>query len=375
MDREVVDLYLDDIIPNRFQPREVFNEQALRELADSIRAHGVIQPIIVRKIGDKYEIIAGERRYKASAMAGLTKIPAIIRNLDDKETSKVALLENLQRKDLTPIEEARTYQKILELDSMTQEELGRTMGKSQASIANKMRLLSLPDEVQEALLHDQISERHARSLLNLDSREDQINMLHDIIEKRMTVRELDNAIRKLKGIEEPISNETNSGNVNLDTNPITNTPSPIEIPSPVTPSNPTINLDNDIPHPPIDLLASSNQASSKVETVEKTPQVNTKSPSTPVKNIFVLNDDEDDSSMTIEPHQSTPTSGVSNKKIVHTDPVEELLDDEELYSLKDAVKELRRTVNNLENKGFVIKVEELDFENTYQVVVKINKDI
>ena len=375
MDREVVDLYLDDIIPNRFQPREVFNEQALRELADSIRAHGVIQPIIVRKIGDKYEIIAGERRYKASAMAGLTKIPAIIRNLDDKETSKVALLENLQRKDLTPIEEARTYQKILELDSMTQEELGRTMGKSQASIANKMRLLSLPDEVQEALLHDQISERHARSLLNLDSREDQINMLHDIIEKRMTVRELDNAIRKLKGIEEPISNETNSGNVNLDTNPITNTPSPIEIPSPVTPSNPTINLDNDIPHPPIDLLASSNQASSKVETVEKTPQVNTKSPSTPVKNIFVLNDDEDDSSMTIEPHQSTPTSGVSNKKIVHTDSVEELLDDEELYSLKDAVKELRRTVSNLENKGFVIKVEELDFENTYQVVVKINKDI
>ncbi len=375
MDREVVDLYLDDIIPNRFQPREVFNEQALRELADSIRAHGVIQPIIVRKIGDKYEIIAGERRYKASAMAGLTKIPAIIRNLDDKETSKVALLENLQRKDLTPIEEARTYQKILELDSMTQEELGRTMGKSQASIANKMRLLSLPDEVQEALLHDQISERHARSLLNLDSREDQINMLHDIIEKRMTVRELDNAIRKLKGIEEPISNETNSGNVNLETNPITNTPSPIEIPSPVTPSNPTINLDNDIPHPPIDLLASSNQASSKVETVEKTPQVNTKSPSTPVKNIFVLNDDEDDSSMTIEPHQSTPTSGVSNKKIVHTDPVEELLDDEELYSLKDAVKELRRTVSNLENKGFVIKVEELDFENTYQVVVKINKDI
>lgn len=375
MDREVVDLYLDDIIPNRFQPREVFNEQALRELADSIRAHGVIQPIIVRKIGDKYEIIAGERRYKASAMAGLTKIPAIIRNLDDKETSKVALLENLQRKDLTPIEEARTYQKILELDSMTQEELGRTMGKSQASIANKMRLLSLPDEVQEALLHDQISERHARSLLNLDSREDQINMLHDIIEKRMTVRELDNAIRKLKGIEEPISNETNSGNVNLDTNPITNTPSPIEIPSPVTPPNPTINLDNDIPHPPIDLLASSNQASSKVETVEKTPQVNTKSPSTPVKNIFVLNDDEDDSSMTIEPHQSTPTSGVSNKKIVHTDPVEELLDDEELYSLKDAVKELRRTVSNLENKGFVIKVEELDFENTYQVVVKINKDI
>ena len=245
MDREVVDLYLDDIIPNRFQPREVFNEQALRELADSIRAHGVIQPIIVRKIGDKYEIIAGERRYKASAMAGLTKIPAIIRNLDDKETSKVALLENLQRKDLTPIEEARTYQKILELDSMTQEELGRTMGKSQAAIANKMRLLSLPDEVQEALLHDQISERHARSLLNLDSREDQINMLHAIIEKRMTVRELDNEIRKLKGIEEPTSNENISESTNQEGTPVSITPEPIEIPSPVTPSNSMTSTNSD----------------------------------------------------------------------------------------------------------------------------------
>lgn len=376
MDREVVDLYLDDIIPNRFQPREIFNEQALRELADSIRAHGVIQPIIVRKIGDKYEIIAGERRYKASAMAGLTKIPAIIRNLDDKETSKVALLENLQRKDLTPIEEARTYQKILELDSMTQEELGRTMGKSQAAIANKMRLLSLPDEVQEALLHDQISERHARSLLNLDSREDQINMLHAIIEKRMTVRELDNEIRKLKGIEEPISIENNSGNEDLGRTPVNNTPTPIEIPSPTIPSRPTIDSNIDIPHSPIDLLASSNQASSKVETAPQTPQVNTVSPSTPVKNIFVLDDDDEENSpMTVEQPQPTTPSGVTNSEVRHTDPVEELLDDEELYSLKDAVKELRRTVSNLENKGFVIKVEELDFENTYQVVVKINKDI
>ena len=118
-ENEVVYLYLDDIIPNRFQPRQVFDERALKELAVSIKEHGVIQPIIVRNIGNKYEIIAGERRYKASALAGLTKIPAIVRNLDDKESSKVALLENLQRKNLNPIEEARTYQKILELDQMT----------------------------------------------------------------------------------------------------------------------------------------------------------------------------------------------------------------------------------------------------------------
>ena len=138
---EVVQLYLDDIIPNRFQPREVFDEKALKELAVSIKKHGVFQPIIVRNVNGKYEIIAGERRYKASALAGLTKIPAIIKDLDDKESSKVALLENIQRKNLNPIEEARTYQKILELDQMTQEELAQTMGKSQSAVANKLRLL------------------------------------------------------------------------------------------------------------------------------------------------------------------------------------------------------------------------------------------
>ena len=377
MDREVVDLYLDDIIPNRFQPREVFNEQALRELADSIRAHGVIQPIIVRKIGDKYEIIAGERRYKASAMAGLTKIPAIIRNLDDKETSKVALLENLQRKDLTPIEEARTYHKILELDSMTQEELGRTMGKSQAAIANKMRLLSLPDEVQEALLHDQISERHARSLLNLDSREEQINMLHAIIEKRMTVRELDNEIRKLKGIEEPTSSEGNSESTDQGGTSVSTTPEPIEIPSPVTPSNPMTSTNPNISRPPIDLLASSNQTSSKVEVSSPNSTV-VSTPKPVVRNILTLSDDDEEDFTQLTPEQVSSTLANTEEgepEVKYNDPVEELLDDEELYSLKDAVKELRRTVINLENRGFVIKVEELDFENTYQVVVKINKDI
>jgi len=165
---EVVQLNLDDIIPNRFQPREVFDERALKELAVSIKEHGVIQPIIVRNVQNgKYEIIAGERRYKASALAGLTKIPAIIRNLDDKESSKVALLENLQRKNLNAIEEAKTYQKILELDEMTQEELAKTMGKSQSAVANKLRLLNLSEEVQDAILKEQISERHARALLNV----------------------------------------------------------------------------------------------------------------------------------------------------------------------------------------------------------------
>ncbi len=194
-DNEVVYLHLDDIIPNRFQPRQVFDERALKELAVSIKEHGVIQPIIVRNIGNKYEIIAGERRYKASAMAGLTTIPAIIRNLDDKESSKVALLENLQRKNLNPIEEAKTYQKILELDQMTQEELAKTMGKSQSAVANKLRLLALTDEVQDALLKDKISERHARTLLNAPDADTQKKLLKEVIDNKLTVRELEEKIK------------------------------------------------------------------------------------------------------------------------------------------------------------------------------------
>ena len=154
---KVVYLRLDDVMPNRFQPREVFDETGLEELASSIKEHGVIQPIIVRQIGDKYELIAGERRSKASALAGLTTIPAIIRNMDDRESAKVSLLENLQRKNLSAIEEARTYKRILELDNMTQDDLAKTMGKSQPLIANKLRLLSLPEEVQDALIKNQIS--------------------------------------------------------------------------------------------------------------------------------------------------------------------------------------------------------------------------
>lgn len=219
---EVVYLYLDDIIPNRFQPREVFDERALKELAVSIKEHGVIQPIIVRNVNGKYEIIAGERRYKASALAGLTKIPAIIRNLDDKESSKVALLENLQRRNLNPIEEARTYQKILELDEMTQEDLAKTMGKSQSAVANKIRLLGLSDEVQDALLKEQISERHARTLLNITDKKKQREMLKKVISEKMTVRQLEQEIKAMYS-KEGKGDSMNNQAMNMESSPITAT--------------------------------------------------------------------------------------------------------------------------------------------------------
>ena len=227
--QEVVYLHLDDIIPNRFQPREVFDERALKELDASIKEHGVIQPIIVRQVNNKYEIIAGERRYKASALAGMTKIPAIINNLDDKEAAKVALLENLQRKNLNPIEEARTYQKILELDQMTQETLAKTMGKSQSAVANKLRLLALPDEIQRALLKENISERHARTLLNLKNPEQQKKMLKRIIAEKMSVRTLEEEIRKINDPQESLAEGGQMQNNNINTN--NQTPS-YQVPSP-----------------------------------------------------------------------------------------------------------------------------------------------
>lgn len=196
MSKEIHILKLDDILPNRFQPRIVFDEAAINELTESIKQYGVIEPIIVRKVADKYEIIAGERRYKASVLAGKDTIPAIITDLNDKDSAEIALIENVQRQNLTPIEEAVSYRKILDMGYMNQSELAEKLGKTQSTIANKLRLLNLTDTVQEALLQERISERHARSLLRLPS-DKQDDMLDKVIKNRMTVRKTDEEINKI----------------------------------------------------------------------------------------------------------------------------------------------------------------------------------
>lgn len=214
---QVVMLHINDILPNRFQPRIKFNEDKINELAESIKKYGVIQPITVRKIGDKYEIIAGERRYKASVMAGLEVVPAIINNLNDKDSSEIALIENVQREDLTPIEEAVSYRKILDMGDMTQEDLAKKLGITQATVANKLRLLQLTDDVQEALLENKISERHARSLLRVRDKEKQVQLLYKIMQERMTVRKTDDEIKKI--LEEDLRNKgkvVNPGFMDID---------------------------------------------------------------------------------------------------------------------------------------------------------------
>lgn len=204
---QMATLNMKDILPNRFQPRIRFDEEKLNELAESIRKYGLIQPIVVRQIGTKYEIIAGERRFKASTLANKETIPAIIVTLSDRDSEEIALLENIQREDLTPIEEAVSYKRILDIGYITQEELAKKIGKSQSAIANKIRLLNLDDTVQNALLHGKISERHARSLLKLHSSDQQAQMLNRIINERLTVKMTDHAIRDLLSNENEVKEE------------------------------------------------------------------------------------------------------------------------------------------------------------------------
>lgn len=195
---ELTVLNMKDILPNRFQPRIRFDEEKLEELSESISKYGVIQPIVVRPVGNKYEIIAGERRFKASRLANKSTIPVILVNLSDKDSEEIALLENIQRQELSPIEEAVSYKRILDMGYITQEQLAKKLGKSQSTIANKIRLLNLDDEVQSYLLNNKISERHARSLLRIPNKDLQVEMLHRIVDERLTVKQTDKEIEKLK---------------------------------------------------------------------------------------------------------------------------------------------------------------------------------
>lgn len=195
---EVIQLPIVEIEPNRYQPRAIFEEEKIEELAQTIEIHGIIQPIVVRKIEKgRYELIAGERRWRAVQSLGWSQIPAIIREMSDTETASVALIENLQREELTVIEEAAAYQRLIELHELTQEALAQRLGKNQSTIANKLRLLRLPEVVQEALMQRLITERHARALIKLKEEDQQYIVLEQIIEEGLNVKQTEEAIAEI----------------------------------------------------------------------------------------------------------------------------------------------------------------------------------
>lgn len=203
---EVVQVAIEKIVPNRYQPRTVFDDAKIEELARTIHTHGVIQPIVIRKMDDdKYEIIAGERRFRAMTKLKWTEVPAIVRNLSDKETASIALIENLQREELTAIEEAVAYQKLLKLHELTQEALAQRLGKGQSTVANKLRLLKLPEEIQQAIMDKRLSERHARSLMQIKDEEIQIKLMSESIENHWNVKQLEEKVNNI--VNPPVKEE------------------------------------------------------------------------------------------------------------------------------------------------------------------------
>lgn len=191
------ELDINMIEPNREQPRKVFNEDALHELAESIRQYGIIQPLIVQRKDNLYEIIAGERRWRAARLAGMKKVPAIVKEYSTQEVMEIALIENIQREDLNPIEEALAYQKLIAEYNLKQDELAEKVAKSRTTITNAMRLLKLDPRVQQMLIDDMISSGHARTLIPVEDGEEQFNLANMIFDKKLSVRETERMVREL----------------------------------------------------------------------------------------------------------------------------------------------------------------------------------
>ena len=411
MNKEVVMVRVSDIIPNRFQPRLTFDEEALNELANSIKEHGIIQPLILRDLGSKYEIIAGERRYKASQLAGLTEVPAIVGSMDDQTSAELALIENIQRKDLTAIEEAKSYKIILDMGRFTQEELAKRMGKSQSTIANKMRLLSLTNEVQVALMNNLISERHARCLLQIRDEEKQKEILNKIITERMNVRDTDDYIKNMLGISKPelpglekeivavapinydaprvelfdirkseaqsTMNEFNLPKVEIPEIPVNE---PIELPKVDTPEVVPVEM------PKIDF----SQTEKNKEERQENPNV---------YSAFTANDFIDISHLNNEDVTTSPVkTALDGLNIVSTESnifggsnlsveekeVDNMLDIEQpvtnsqnndLFKIKlaTAIKLAKDSADEIKKAGYNVVLEELDGRNEYQIIIKVEK--
>ena len=339
---------VENIIPNRFQPRLTFDEQALNELALSIKEHGIIQPLVLRKLGeDKYEIIAGERRYKASQLAGLNKVPAIIAALDDNASAEVALVENLQRRNLSAIEEAKSYKKLLDRGYLTQDQLAKRMGISQSNVANKIRLLNLTEEAQDALMNEKISERHARSLLQIIDQDEQIEMLNKIINNRMTVRQLDSEIKKIlnpnqEQIEEEKLEEVDRFNI-LNNDENKNLLSQIE----------TLDLDFNKPN----VLEDTNEFSSELNDISQLILDSKKSLQDKYEIFDIPTAEEYKAPELVEEKE---TVKVEKKRIISGD-------------LNTVINSLKDIENEIKEAGFLIETEDYDFEDLYQIIIKIEK--
>lgn len=199
----IMELKINEIEPNMGQPRKNFNDEKLDQLAESIRQHGIVQPIIVKKEKNSYTIVAGERRWRAARLAGLTSVPVVVKDISSKQVMEIALIENLQREDLNPMEEAEAYEKLLKEFNMTQEDVARTVGKSRPAVANSLRLLNLCDAVKKLVVSGELSSGHARTLITISDVSVQESLAMQIAEKELSVRETEKLIKRLSS-EKPV---------------------------------------------------------------------------------------------------------------------------------------------------------------------------
>ena len=374
MEKTILQVPVEDIIPNRFQPRLSFDDTSLNDLALSIKQHGIIQPLVLRRKNDKYEIIAGERRFKAAKLAGLASVPAVISNLDDNASAEVAIVENIQRKDLTAIEEAKSFQALLDKGYMTQDELARKMGLSQSAISNKLRLLTLDESVQDAILSEKISERHARTLLKVPSHEKQKELLNKIINERLTVKQLEDEIKNME--------LTPNNEINVTSKPIT----PKEEMLSDNNNNNNLGSIEDIYSNAMDIkdIIGNEQRPEELQPVEKvTPDAFFSNPEKMPNKFFNF---LEDSAANMDTNEKIPTFEIPKHE--NTNPVNlinqtediEMLDDLFTKSPKasdnkeDYLNYVIKTIRGLDLDSNKVRLEEMNLPTEYRINIIIKKD-
>ena len=374
MEKTILQVPVEDIIPNRFQPRLSFDDTSLNDLALSIKQHGIIQPLVLRRKNDKYEIIAGERRFKAAKLAGLASVPAVISNLDDNASAEVAIVENIQRKDLTAIEEAKSFQALLDKGYMTQDELARKMGLSQSAISNKLRLLTLDESVQDAILSEKISERHARTLLKVPSHEKQKELLNKIINERLTVKQLEDEIKNME--------LTPNNEINVNPEPI----APKEEMLSDNNNNNNLGSIEDIYSNAMDIkdIIGNEQHPEELQPVEKvTPDAFFSNPEKMPNKFFNF---LEDSAANMDTNEKIPTFEIPKHE--NTNPVNLINQTEDIEMLDDLfTKSPKASDNNQDYLNYVIKtirglnldsnkvrLEEMNLPTEYHINIIIKKD-
>lgn len=374
MEKTILQVPVEDIIPNRFQPRLSFDDTSLNDLALSIKQHGIIQPLVLRRKNDKYEIIAGERRFKAAKLAGLASVPAVISNLDDNASAEVAIVENIQRKDLTAIEEAKSFQALLDKGYMTQDELARKMGLSQSAISNKLRLLTLDESVQDAILSEKISERHARTLLTVPSHEKQKELLNKIINERLTVKQLEDEIKNME--------LTPNNEINVTSKPI----APKEEMLSDNNNNNNLGSIEDIYSNAMDIkdIIGNEQRPEELQPVEKvTPDAFFSNPEKMPNKFFNF---LEDSAANMDTNEKIPTFEIPKHE--NTNPVNLINQTEDIEMLDDLITKSPKASDNKEDYlNYVIKtirglnldsdkvrLEEMNLPTEYRINIIIKKD-